>query len=77
MCRVACLEWFAVNKRLKACELRPKQTGILLFETPAAKEAKNWFGCYGNHLGCCAEEDLQCGLSGYPVLQQATLQYEI
>ena len=45
-----------------------KRVCILPFETLTAKEDKNRCDCYGNHLGCRADEDLQCGLSGDPVL---------
>ena len=49
-----------------------KYNASLLSETLAAKETKNRLACHGNHLGCCAEKGLQCGLSGNPVPMLAT-----
>ena len=71
MCRVACLEWTAVNERIQQ-RCRGQVQCLLLSETLAAKETKNWLACNGNHLGCRAEEGLQCGLSGNPVSMLAT-----
>ena len=68
-CSVACLErlWWIAEQRTVTKSLREPRRSLR--ETPAAKEAKIYGNCCGNHLGCrnWADKGLQYGLSGNSV----------